>query len=59
MDRYDITKINIHTSEHANPIDLLKMAIVINPHKMAPIHTFFPERNGVLFHNVKVHKNGE
>lgn len=59
LERNAIPKISIHTSGHASPGDLKKIVTAINPRKVVPIHTFFPERYGELFHNVEVHNDGE
>jgi ribonuclease J len=59
LERHAISKISIHTSGHASPGDLKKIVEAINPRKVVPIHTFFPERYGGLFPNVEVHNDGE
>ncbi len=59
LERNAIPKISIHTSGHASPGDLKKIVTAINPRKVVPIHTFFPERYGELFQNVEVHNDGE
>ena len=59
LERNSIPKISIHTSGHASPGDLKKIVAAINPRKVVPIHTFFPERYGELFQNVEVHNDGE
>jgi len=59
LERNAIPKINIHTSGHASPIDLKKLAAAIDPRKVVPIHSFMPERYSELFHNVEAHDDGE
>lgn len=59
LERNSIPKISIHTSGHASPGDLKKIVAAINPRKVVPIHTFFPERYSELFQNVEVHNDGE
>lgn len=59
LERNSIPKISIHTSGHASPGDLKKIVTAINPRKVVPIHTFFPERYGELFQNVEVHNDDE
>lgn len=59
LDRNNIPKLSIHTSGHANPGDLQKFVTAINPHKVVPIHTFFPGRYAELFQNVELHNDGE
>ena len=59
LEQHAIQKISIHTSGHASPRDLKKIVAAINPRKVVPIHTFFPERYGELFQNVEVHNDGE
>jgi len=57
--RHSIQKYSIHTSGHASPVDLKKLVSAINPHKVVPIHSFFPEKYPELFPNVEVHNDGE
>jgi ribonuclease J len=59
LERHAIPKTSIHTSGHASPGDLKKIVSAINPRKVVPIHTFFPERYSELFQNVDVHIDGE
>jgi len=59
LKRHAIPKIGIHTSGHASPRDLKKIVAAINPSKVVPIHTFFPERYHEFFPNVEVHNDGE
>jgi ribonuclease J len=59
LERNSIPKISIHTSGHASTVDLKKIVAAINPRKVVPIHTFFPERYGELFQNVEMHNDGE
>lgn len=57
--RHSIQKHSIHTSGHASPADLKKLVSAINPHKVVPIHSFFPEKYPELFPNVEAHNDGE
>ena len=59
LERNSIPKISIHTSGHASPGDLKKIVTAIDPRKVVPIHTFFPERYGELFQNVEVYNDSE
>ncbi|MDG6221874.1 MAG: MBL fold metallo-hydrolase [Candidatus Bathyarchaeota archaeon] len=59
LERHAISKTSIHTSGHASPKELKKIVEAINPRKVVPIHTFFPERYCELFPNVEVHEDGE
>jgi len=54
-----IPKISIHTSGHASPGDLKRFVSALNPRKVIPVHTFFPEQYAELFPNVELHKGGE
>lgn len=59
LDKHDIQKINIHTSGHASPHDLKGFVEAINPGKVVPIHSLFPERYPDLFPGVEIHNDGE
>lgn len=59
LDRHSIPKISIHTSGHASPGDLKKLVSAINPQKVVPIHSFFPEKYFELFPKVKAYNDGE
>ncbi len=59
LERNGIQKTSIHTSGHASPGDLKKIVEAINPRKVVPIHTFFPERYRKLFPNVEINNDGE
>lgn len=59
LERKAIQKISIHTSGHASPTDLKRIVQAINPRRVVPIHTFFPERYSELFPNVQFHNDGE
>jgi ribonuclease J len=59
LEQNAIPKISIHTSGHASPKDLKRIVKAINPGKVVPIHTFFPEGYSELFTNVEVHDDGE
>ncbi len=49
----------IHTSGHASPIDLQRLATAIAPKRLIPIHTFARERFPELFDNVSLIDDGE
>jgi len=59
LGRHAIQKHSIHTSGHAGPADLKKLVAAINPHKVVPIHSFFPDKYPELFPNVEAHNDGE
>jgi ribonuclease J len=50
---------SIHTSGHAGQADLQRFASAINARRVAPIHTFMPERYKELFDRVEEHGDGE
>jgi ribonuclease J len=49
----------IHTSGHASPVDLKRLAAAIAPKRLIPIHTFERERYPKLFDNVLLTNDGE
>jgi ribonuclease J len=51
--------IQIHTSGHADIETLNKLAAKLNPSKIIPIHTFFPDDYQKLFDNVQKLDDGE
>ncbi len=59
LKRNNIPKIRIHTSGHASLDNLRDFSNAINPKKVVPIHTFFPECYPKLFSNVEIHKDNE
>ena len=59
LEKHGITKYSIHTSGHANPAQLKELAIAINPDKVVPIHSFYPERYSMIFPNVAYRNDGE
>jgi ribonuclease J len=59
LERHAISKHSIHTSGHASPADLQRIVLAINPRKIVPIHSFFPERYIELFPHVEVHDDGK
>ncbi len=59
LEENNIPKHSIHTSGHASPADLQKLATALNPKKLVPIHSFEPERYPDLFPNVEIHSDGE
>jgi ribonuclease J len=59
LQRHGIPKYSIHTSGHASPAELKKLVTKINPGKVIPIHSFFPDKYPELFPNVEAHNDGE
>jgi ribonuclease J len=49
----------VHTSGHASPSDLKRLASAVAPRKLVPIHTFEREKFPALFENVSIHDDGE
>jgi ribonuclease J len=49
----------VHTSGHASPSDLKRLASAIAPKKLVPIHTFEREKFPAMFENVSIHNDGE
>jgi len=49
----------VHTSGHASPLDLQRLAGAISPHALVPIHTFGARRYPEIFENVTVYSDGE
>jgi ribonuclease J len=49
----------IHTSGHASPVDLKRLAAAVAPKRLIPIHTFERERFPSLFENVMLAGDGE
>jgi ribonuclease J len=49
----------IHTSGHADIVDLKRLAQAIAPKKLVPIHTFDGDRFSEFFSNVARRKDGE
>jgi ribonuclease J len=49
----------IHTSGHATPADLRRLAGVLAPKAVVPIHSLAPERLADLLPNVQAHGDGE
>ncbi len=59
LKKHNIPKYSIHTSGHAAPKELKKLAEAMNPEKVVPIHSFHPEHYSELFSNVETHPDGE
>lgn len=59
MKKHAIPKHNLHTSGHASPVDLKKLADAIDPKTVIPIHTFEPDQYQSLFKNVTQLNDGE
>lgn len=57
--KHNIPKVSIHTSGHASPEDLKQLVAAINPHRVVPIHTFYPEKYVDLFTNVELHSDDD
>jgi len=50
---------SIHTSGHASPRDLKRLAAAVAPKRLIPIHTFEREKFPSLFENVSLVDDGE
>jgi ribonuclease J len=50
---------SIHTSGHASPGDLKRLAAAVAPKRLIPIHTFERDKFPALFENVSLHDDGE
>lgn len=59
LKKHAIPKTSIHTSGHASPVDLKKIAAAMKPRKVVPIHSFAPERYSELFSNVQTYSDGQ
>ena len=59
LNKHKIAKQSIHTSGHASPVDLKLFVTALNPGKVVPIHTFYPERYAEMYPNVEMHGDGE
>ncbi len=57
--RHSIPKLSIHTSGHASPRDLKRLVTAINPHRVVPIHTFYPEKYADLFPDIELHNDND
>ena len=55
----DIPFESIHTSGHASPADLKRLAAAVAPKHLIPIHTFERAQFPRLFDNVSIHDDGE
>lgn len=49
----------VHTSGHASPADLKRLATALSPRVLVPIHSAAPERFGALYPHVVRHVDGE
>jgi ribonuclease J len=49
----------LHTSGHANPVDLKRFAMALAPKALVPIHSFVPELYPKLFSNETPYADGE
>lgn len=59
MEEKQVPMFDIHTSGHADIPTLKQFAAALNPKKIVPIHTFFPEQFKEMFANVERHKDNE
>lgn len=57
--RNGIPKLSIHTSGHAEVEKLIAFVNAINPEKVVPIHTFFPQEYPKIFPNSEIHNDNE
>ena len=58
LERHGISKVSIHTSGHASPVDLKRFVSALNPGKVVPIHSFRPDRYPELFDRVEPNADG-
>ena len=58
LKKHSIEKMSIHTSGHAGPGDLQRLAAALNPEKIVPIHSFASDRYSEYFEKVEVHDDG-
>ena len=49
---------SLHTSGHAAPITLQRLATTLAPRRLVPIHTFERDKYPDLFDNVTIHEDG-
>jgi ribonuclease J len=56
---HDMPLHQIHTSGHASPTDLKRIALALAPELVVPIHSDVPERYADLYPNVVRHNDGE
>ncbi|AND69507.1 lactamase [Dyella thiooxydans] len=59
LKRNGISKVSIHTSGHASPVDLKRFVNALNPRKVVPIHSFRPDRYPELFNQVEPQPDGQ
>ena len=52
LESHNIELMEIHTSGHAYIEDLKKLARVLDPRFVVPIHTFHPEQYGKIYHTI-------
>jgi ribonuclease J len=57
--RHEMAFYRVHTSGHASPSDLVRLATALNPKTLVPIHSAVPERFDAHFRNVVRHPDGE
>jgi ribonuclease J len=58
-ERRGITFESIHTSGHASPADLKRLASAVAPKRLIPIHTFERDKFPLLFDNVTLAEDGQ
>lgn len=59
LQRNGISKVSVHTSGHASPVDLKRFVSALNPGKVVPIHSFRPDRYPELFDRVTSQPDGQ
>ncbi len=59
LDKHEIALENAHTSGHASPADLNRLALALNPRRLIPIHTCEPEGYNEFGSFVDVLKDNE
>lgn len=49
----------VHSSGHANAVDLQRFAFAVNAREVVPVHTWHPEQYCQYFNSVRMRANGE
>lgn len=56
---HSISFFQIHTSGHASPEDLQRIATALAPKSLVPIHSAFPEKYASIYPHVDCHADGQ
>lgn len=59
LERNNMNMIDLHTSGHASISTLRRVAKTLQPKKLIPVHTFYPEQYASLFSNVLLADDGQ